>query len=1181
MKNLLKLSLFSAALIVLSGCGGGGETPKKETKTPKASGIPAKDFDVVACSNPDDSGCLDAKTFDLKKQNVAILNPPKNIGVGEFVYYKGKRFGLVPKDENELSPLNFIAYGLYKYAQELGSNWCGPCRMNAPVSYSDAKNKLKELFNLTGTKEQNEALLWLMNQNLEKLAKESLPLKEAYFADIKALAESLVNLTKNSTAPDLSALHLVKDNKGKVLGVSSTPKKDCPSYLGGCLESWGVLDKEQVLKIAKQYRKESDTLSASDKAFENLVCKDSENKQIFMYGVEDNFNLINSEPTNPQGQLLTYISSWPNHSGYDNNTSMPTFDANGNIISYNLLFFAETLSNLPTNMTKAYIAMGIKRFEKSSANNTQLWIGNAASNDGSLVDAVNPTNSAWIHVPNSKTYYKDLAQHNLPNASISALEHIQNGNGYLDVVGFGYFDIDYIAVAACVPKPKPRGIPVAEVPIKFECNQDKGEHLITIWGGSGDDFALPIDATNPIINNSIKYDENIEKSAIFSDRIALPNQTFTKLAILTNTKASAPGYQNDQLFIGAYDSTNPKGLIFNANTNVYMPTLNGGLSHISYGTDSILNSSNQNVGVLLDLANSNHYIDVIAYDQTKVDTVKILACAVDKKDGDLNITKKAGRVFTKGGENYSNFNIEVGGTLPNGETLVINENVPAGVHLDILNAPLPWSCSPSTPPIIGQATVTCTISANNGDINNIPPINLTMGTKFKQIENCANINKESQETFYNNNPKNDKDCATVVFNPPKEGDLEITKKVIKSSTTRDGVNHAIYKISISGTLPANEPLSIDEIVPNGAELVNISVSNPWSCSPSTPISGLATVTCSIPAQSSALNPIPDIIIEMKTKEDKLENCANINKEFSPVYYNTDTKNDKSCDSATFGSGEGDVCSEQIVVALGNPNLWRDSNGNHPNVNNPIPNTWDNSYTWFNFPQTAYAYYTLKSKKFCACGLGGGVKLQGMRIDNVGNLKLNSLSTNTSTLIAAQNTATTHNFLAAYPPAVGSALIPSNIIGKNYELEFNIHNHKIWAGGALKGELKFTGHWGECTKDDVVRVKPMKPLSVKPIVYSDFNPSSSFDENSTVAVIEYEKDINLPNESSKVPDVILVKDLQASSKTPEDIFGNKLPDNYTLIVGCAFKKVYIVINGSEIPAFESNKECNSDWIKYNQ
>jgi len=1157
MKRVNRLILLSAVLVALSGCGGGGGSSTEPTPTkPVVSGISDKNFDVIACSDPGDSGCLDAKAFDLKKENVAILNPPKDIGVGEYAYYDGKRFGVVPKDVKELSPLNFVAYGLYEYAKEVGSDWCGPCRLVAPTSFSDAKEQLKELFGLTGTKEQNEALLWLLNKNLETMGDTGLPVKEAYFADIKAMAESLVNLTKKGTAPDLSGLHLVKDSKGRVLGISSTPKDDCPDYLGGCIESWGVLDKNRAIDIGYNINQKSGTLSDSQKAFESLTCEANEEKQIFMYGVEDNFDPSNPEPMHPQGNTPSGCFSV-----YDTNRSY-----------HHTCFFVESLINLPSDITKGRMAMGLRRETWRDWNFYWLIIGNS---DGT--QTLNPTDQ-WTQVPNSNTYYKDLDQIIFQVVSgSSALASIQNGNNYLNVYGRGFMSIDYIAVAACVPKPKPEGKPIAEVPINFECKSDAGEHLVTIWGGNGDDFATPVDNTTPPsgLGTTIKYDENISKLGTFADRINLPNQTITKLAILTNTRAGAPGYQNDQMFIGSFNGANSVGLMFDPNANVYMPTLNSGVSHLNSGTDLVQNSSGSAAGNLLSLANSNHYIDVIAYDQTEVDSVKVLACVVDKKEGDLNITKKAGKTFTKGDINYAEFYIDVAGTLPQGETLTIEETVANGATLAILNAPSPWNCSPNAP-VYGPATVMCSITATNGDIANIPPISLTMGTKLEKLENCVEINSESQNVFYNNNPVNDKDCTTVVFEDLKEGDLAITKK-INNTYTRGGSHYAEFIISVSGTLPANQSFTVNEVVQSGNTLTQLNAASPWNCSTNAPVSGQATVQCTITAGSNDLTNIPDISVVLKSSNDKIENCAAIDDNYSPVIYNTNTANDRACDTASF-TNPPKVCSQRYTIDLDNPNLWIDDNGNHPTVNNPIPNTWDNSYTWFNFSQTPYAYYTLKTEEFCACGDTGYVKLKGMRIDNVGSLVLDNISANTSTIIASQNTATTHNFLAAYPPAVGSAVIPASLVGKNYQLKFNIHNHKIWSGGALKGKLIFTGHFGKCTKFDYLPEKPMLPISTNPVIFSDVNSTGVFDDNTTVAVVEQEKS-TLPTSTPKLPAVVKGSDLSEITKTPEQLLGNKLPSNYSIVVACVGEHINVIIKNTVTKVYETNIKCKGDWVKY--
>ena len=1165
MKRVNRLILLSATLIALSGCGGGGSSTEPTPTKPEARGIPTKDFDVVACSDPNDSGCLEARAFDLKKQNVAVLNPPKDIGVSEFIYFNGKRFGVVPKEENKLSPLNFIAYGLFKYAQDAGSDWCGPCRMVAPVSYEDAKKQLKELFNLTGTKEQNEALLWLINKNLERMGDSGIDVKEAYFADIKAIAESLVNLTKKGEAPDLSSLHLVKDSKGRVLGISSTPKNDCPDYLGGCIDSWGVLDKNRAIKLGYNIHQKSGTQPASQQAFESLTCKANENKQIFMYGVEDNFDMSNSEPVHPQGVLQTYYNSLPNPSSYDNNTSMPSVDANGNTVNYNPLMFADTISGLPTNITKGRIAIGFKRLEKATSSNSSMILTNAAVTDGSLITMPNPATGGWSHISNTQTYFQDLDQLSFINSNINMLQYLQSGNNNFNAYAVGYIDIDYIAVAVCTPQ-EPSGIPIPDVPVKLECNANKGENFTEVFGGIGDNFDIPLDATNPPpgLTSTIKYDENITKAGTFADRILLPNQTITKMVVTVNTRAGANGYQNDKLILG--DISNNNGILHDPNDSGVATTLNGGVAH------QITNNN-----LLINIANSNHYLDVVAYNQTEVDSVRVSMCVVDKKDGDLNITKNPGRKFTKDGINYSYFNISVGGTLPYGETLTINEHVPNGATLESYystpSTQPSWVCTPN-PTVYGPTTVTCSISATNGDITNIPTLNVLMGSKFEKLENCVEINKESQGTSYNNNPDNDRDCATSEFDPPKGGDLAITKKVIKSYTDKEGVNHAVYGISVSGVLPANKPLTIDEVVPSGAKVTSITHPTPWSCAPSnTPINGPATIQCSIPAQTANLYPIPDIIIEMESNKERLENCANINDKFSPTPYNTNPENDKSCDTALFKPVE--ECSQRLEIDLSNPSIWKDSSGNSATPMTNINYYWDHDYTWLdasaNFATTKY-----KTDNFCACGEDGYVKVKGLKTDNKGRVILNNITQQTALSIAEQTTLTTHNFLANYPAATGSAVIHST---GTYNLEFDIYNEDNVGGGAVKGKLIFTGHWGNCKPKDSGLPSPMDPSSIDPNVISDINSTGVFDDNTTVAVVSYKKEFVLPSRNPKPITIVKGKDLHEITRTPEEVFGDKLPSNYSVVVGCSDGYINVIIKNTITKVYESSIECSGDWVKY--
>ncbi len=1045
MKHTITLSLLAAAMLMLGGCGDSKEEKKTSVSKPDASGISLRDFDVAVCSKEDldNEVCRPAQTLDLQKHHVVVFSPPATIGVGEYTYYDGKRFGVVPKEETKITPLNMLAYGLFLYAQEAGNDWCGPCRLVAPQSYSDAKALLKNAFHLSGTDAQNSAILWMLNRNLERLGEQQLPLKTAYDADIKAMAESLVNLAAKGEAPDLSGLHPVKDAHGRTIGVSTTPQNDCPDYMGGCLENWGLLDKKRATALGMKIHKIVGVPLAYEQAFEPFTCENTETKEIFMYGVPDDFDQTNSEPVNPQGVLAATYLSWPIHSNYDNNTSMPS-TANPN--QFNPLYFAETLSGLPTNMTKGRIAIGVKRLEKAPEQ-TQVIFGDITIPDGVTMNVNHPQNDGWSHIPGSHTYYNDLGDMNFQNSQNSALSYVQSGNDHLDVMAAGWLDIDYIAVAACVPEP--RGVPIPEVPVKLECNADKGEQLVTVWGGNGDDFAAPVDPANPpagLGNNLVKYDQPIEKAGTFADRIILPAQTVTQMVVTVNTRPSINGYQNDQMWLG--DVTTQNGVVHNPNDPGVAATLNGGTAHQINGNTGVSGG-----GMLTSLVNNTHYLDVVVKDQTEVDTVRVSMCVVDKKEGDLAIVKKAEKTYQEGGVNYAIFSIGVTGTLPAGQTLVINEQIPQGATLSMLNAPLPWVCN-ATPPIAGAATLTCSITATNGDITNIQPLSLTMYTKERTLRNCAAIDAKSQNTFYNNNDTNDNSCDSVTFRP---------------------------------------------IDPPRA------------------------------------------------------------------------------------------CTQQQIISLDDPQNWYLYNTIHPTVNNPIPATWDNTYTWFEMPGAGTHPYTesylLESREFCACGTPGKLDVQGMRIDNVGSIQLENLTDQITQTVAQQPTASMSNFMQGNPPASGSATIGPNHVGKNYKLKFNIYNYSSYSGGALKGSLTFTGHWGRCTPEDHIGIIVLDPVDVgrditlpDPGVVTGGNP----DQNTTIAIIDAEASIStdgFPVPVTPIPIVVTGGDLVEVKATPQQKFGDTLPQDYDIAVGCAQGYISVVIKQAVTHVYETAYRCQGNWVKY--
>jgi len=135
MKSYVTITIAATLAIWLTGCGGASAPKNPGVPEPDISGIPASEFDVVLCNkeNAAKESCKEARALDPDTHNIAVLNPPKEIGVGEFVYFDGKRFGVVPKEEQQITPLKMLAYGLYQYAMEAGSDWCGPCRMLGPI----------------------------------------------------------------------------------------------------------------------------------------------------------------------------------------------------------------------------------------------------------------------------------------------------------------------------------------------------------------------------------------------------------------------------------------------------------------------------------------------------------------------------------------------------------------------------------------------------------------------------------------------------------------------------------------------------------------------------------------------------------------------------------------------------------------------------------------------------------------------------------------------------------------------------------------------------------------------------------------------------------------------------------------------------------------------------------------
>lgn len=762
------LSLVTIAVLCFNGCGGGSSSPTPE-KEVNVEGIGGDEYNVKVCTEKTkgDEECKEANVLDLNENTVAVLSAPEDIGVSPFSAYEGKRYLVVSKGETEINMPNVLAWGIAQQGN---------------TSYEEAKKQLENV-----TKEQKNIFFNALNHNVEELGNQGLPLDQAYKEGLKAIV-----IGEWDSPP---SLYSVSEEDCVLIKYGECVKWFDPDMIQSetTHPNGFFLDIDKAADIALKVRTREGKPNRVDELFERISCKENEDKKIYMYGVADNFITTNSEPTNPRPALLSELSAlFPGYiNSYDYFAAM-----------YNPNVFAETISNLPTNLTQGMIVFGLKeegmRYTNIPSYIDRYSIGSGVQNTANATGAVSDIRANWSGF-GADIYYKDLSQ--IANSSgQSLLTRVQSGQNYLDI-SFGITtNVDFIAVATCSPKDKPTGIPVIEIPEKLGCNIDKGESLEVIWGGIGDDFALPIDpATPPSIllnsNSLIAYDEIGEKRVgIFGDRIALPNFFITKANLLINTKATAQGSSNDTIFFGDFLAS--KFGYHNPNDNG-IATLNGGTAHIIDDSESISNTNSD----LLSLLNSGiSHLDVAVLNQTMVDSIRLSMCVVkEPKGGDIAIEKKLIEQYSKGDLNYGIFEISFSGTLPTNETIVVQDIVPNDASITHINAS-PWVCTP-TPIISGGSTLNCSLT---GLYSPIPPINLTMQTKEHNITNCASIVKGT-ETYYNDNPENDKSCDNMTFDDivvidPKECNQQIRIDLSQATTWRD--NSGNHPTQNNGAIPA-------------------------------------------------------------------------------------------------------------------------------------------------------------------------------------------------------------------------------------------------------------------------------------------------------------------------------------------------------------------------------------------
>jgi hypothetical protein len=682
MKVLARLTILLIVITGLGACGGDKKSvvPKPEEKPnqsikPKTElkGIPTS-FQVKACIDEQADFICDTSFVSItdvyndididklgKNARVLIeLAPPETTGISSFVAYEGKRYMSFPVGEEEASPFNLLALGVVKYAQELGDDWC--CGHAIPLNLKQAKTYLFDKFNLDGSGHQNKAILQAFNSNLELLGGNGLSLQQAYDADIKAMAESLINLTLSAQSicdrlpeycegnpddpyPPIDLSNIVACNNsydgGPCVSIEPNPKEESK-----LTDDILRLNNKEATNIAYDIRASRKEQLPHEIAFDQLVCKDDEAKEISMFGMGDNFSTSNIEATNPSSALATWLATVPSN-------IIHPYDFDASITPANPNVFADSLTNLPSDLSNGLLVLGLKERGFTLADTPSYFdtfiIGDATnlSSSSNVSGTVSGIRSNWQNIsPN--VYFENLQNLNDQSGSQSLFDKLQAGQTDLDFVILPTTNVDFVAVAACrIKKPqKPEGIPVKEVisvlKEKFTCDVDKGETYYEIAGGNADDFTPGSDQNTPSptllsqTGNLITYDQVGEKDSTFIDTLTLPSSSITKAQFMINARASSPGAMNDKVFLAdslvnnmvtGFTTITPGTLVTQWPNN----TLNGGVAYIIDGAFHIpsIPSTPNLITILNSGSTSGNGLDILVSENTEVDTTLLQLCVIE------------------------------------------------------------------------------------------------------------------------------------------------------------------------------------------------------------------------------------------------------------------------------------------------------------------------------------------------------------------------------------------------------------------------------------------------------------------------------------------------------------------------------------------------------------------------
>ena len=376
--------------------------------------------------------------------------------------------------------------------------------------------------------------------------------------------ELKANLLNDNEALNQSRAYVQKVYKNIDIDLANAINMECQDDQGCLDEAYASLSTplelthEEAYNIAKEVRGEEEAL-VNDKLTKEFTCQAGEIRTIKHYGIEDLFSTANgAEVAHPSTAILNtpWINNYP-------------FPVTGYDETSNNRIFADTLTNLPSNITKGMFYIGLKSNGSALQSNDTLSIGDYASGKmmvNTHLTALNPQ-YGWSHQlvsstnPTTDIYYKAFSGINMTqngNSAGTLLDLVQNQNS-MDVVVADDTSVDFITVATCsTPDPL---VEISHVVDKFTCSEKEGQ-LLQIVGGTKDAFAPTPDQASVASANFLSRANTVSRAeydATHYDKHLLDTLTLPTGVVINKAefnvgykKLNTSLYGNDTIHIGKY-----------------------------------------------------------------------------------------------------------------------------------------------------------------------------------------------------------------------------------------------------------------------------------------------------------------------------------------------------------------------------------------------------------------------------------------------------------------------------------------------------------------------------------------------------------------------------------------------------------------------------------------------------